>query len=226
MRSGRRTGRCEIARAEPAVAGDGRLARGEEARRQILDAAVEVLAEDRIAGVSVAAVARRAGVSRALVHYHFETHAALLGAAIEATYRVARSGVTDVGGPRLDALAALAAKVEASLPIGSVSRLEWELWVDLWAGAVRDPELRSIAVGVYERLHAVLATIVERGVEEGLLHPGHVGSAVDRILALMDGYGVRVLLGDPAIVADEARRQVRRGLADALGIEPDRLPAA
>lgn len=210
--------------AELAVAGDGRLARGEEARRQILDAAVDLLGDEGIAGVSVAAVGRRAGVSRALVHYHFETHAALLGAAIEATYRVARPAVTDVEGPRLGTLQALAAKVEASLPIRDGSRREWELWVELWAGAVRDPELRSIAAGVYGRLHSVLAAIVERGVEEGLLHPADAGPAVDRILALMDGYGVRVLIGDPGVPADEARRQVRSGLAEALGIAPEDLP--
>jgi AcrR family transcriptional regulator len=174
----------------------------------------------------VAAVGRRAGVSRALVHYHFETREVLLGAAIESTYRVARSGVTDVGGPRLGTLEALAAKVEASLPIRARSRLEWELWVELWAGAVRDPELRTIAAGVYGRLHAVLAAIVERGVEEGILAPLEVDPAVDRILALMDGYGIRVLLGDPAVSADEARRQVRQGLAGALGLDPARLPSA
>lgn len=202
---------------------DGRLVRGEEARRQILDAAAALLAEQGLAGVSVAAVGRRAGVSRALVHYHFETQAALLGAAIEVTYRVARPTLTDDPRRRLDTFAALAAKVEASLPIAPASQREWELWIELWAGAVRDPELRVIAVGIYARLHEVLAEIVGRGVEEGAIPPLDIDRAVDRILALMDGYGLRVFLEDATVSEDEARAQVRQGLAEALGIDVTKL---
>ena len=202
---------------------DGRLVRGEEARRQILEAAAALLAEQGLAGVSVAAVGRRAGVSRALVHYHFETQAALLGAAIEVTYRVARPTLTDDPRRRLDTFEALAAKVEASLPIAPASRREWELWIELWAGAVRDPELRAIAVGIYARLHAVLAEIVSRGIEDGALPAVDVDRAVDRVLALMDGYGLRVFLGDATVSEDEARTQVWQGLADVLGIEASTL---
>ena len=49
-------------------------------RERILDVACELISSHGIDEVRVARIARTAGVSTALVHYHFATREALLGA--------------------------------------------------------------------------------------------------------------------------------------------------
>jgi AcrR family transcriptional regulator len=62
---------------QPAVGADA------PARDRILDAALAVLARDGIAGVTIRAIAREAGVAVGLANYHFENKTALVGAALE-----------------------------------------------------------------------------------------------------------------------------------------------
>lgn len=52
-------------------------------REQLLDAAKAVVAEDGFHGVSIEAVARRAGITRPIVYRHFEDLGALLDALVE-----------------------------------------------------------------------------------------------------------------------------------------------
>jgi AcrR family transcriptional regulator len=67
----------------PARAADQRVARGDATRRQILEAARDVLAADGYSGTTTRAVADRAGVQLSLVHYHFGGKRGLLAAVLE-----------------------------------------------------------------------------------------------------------------------------------------------
>ena len=75
--------------------------KGDLTRSRILDAAVRCLVDGGIDEVRIARVARLAGVSSALVHYHFETREALLGQALSCRSRSpgrrAQGPVTAVG---------------------------------------------------------------------------------------------------------------------------------
>jgi len=53
---------------------------GRDARESLLDAAVGLFAENGVAGTSIAAIAARAGVTAAMVHYYFRNRAQLLDA--------------------------------------------------------------------------------------------------------------------------------------------------
>src|SRR3954452_14336932 len=55
-------------------------------RRRILDAAVRRIAGEGIDDVRIARIAMDAGVSTALVHYHFDTRETLLGEALEYSF--------------------------------------------------------------------------------------------------------------------------------------------
>ena len=59
------------------------------ARQRILDAAVARIAREGIDEVRIARIAIDAGVSAALVHYHFESRDALLVEALEHSYELA-----------------------------------------------------------------------------------------------------------------------------------------
>jgi AcrR family transcriptional regulator len=166
----------------------------EGARERILEAAVERIAAEGIDEVRIARVAMDAGVSTSLVHYHFETREALLAEALEYSYEHA-------GDARFsEAEGGVGALIDQLLPHPGALERDWILWMELWLRAVRHPELRPTAKRLYERMGAWLGeTLDER--------------AADRLMALADGYGVRVLIG--AMDIEEARREIWAALTDA-----------
>jgi AcrR family transcriptional regulator len=168
------------------------------ARDRILEAAVERIAKEGIDELRIARVAMDAGVSTSLVHYHFETREALLGEAIEYSYE--RAGDLRIG----EGEDGLAAVIDQFLPHPGVLERDWILWVELWLRAIRHPELRPTAKSLYDRMRVWVAERIEADDAE---------RAADRLMALADGYGVRVLIG--AIGIEEARREIWEVLTEA-----------
>jgi AcrR family transcriptional regulator len=175
-------------------------------RERILDAAVHRIAADGIDAVRIARIAMDAGVSTALVHYHFATREALLAEALEHSFERAGQARTDSGDGLKD-------MIEQCLPLPGEQERDWVLWVELWLRAVRHPELRPTAATLYERMHVWFKDAIE---EE--LPDADADATADRILALIDGYGVRALLGDPAMPLERAREEVWHALAGELGL--------
>jgi AcrR family transcriptional regulator len=186
-------------------------------RSRILDAAVERIASDGIDGVRIARIAMDARVSTALVHYHFATREALLAEALEHSFEAAGTQRTaepgeSTGEQRLRDM------IEQCLPLPGEQERDWVLWVELWLRAVRHPELRPTAAKLYERMHTWLREAIEEGVAAGEFGPTDAGAAADRTLALIDGFGVRALLGDPAVPLERAREEIWETLARDLGL--------
>jgi AcrR family transcriptional regulator len=187
------------------------------ARERILAAAVERIASDGIDELRIARVAMDAGVSTSLVHYHFETREALLAEAIEYSYELAGDVRLGEGeGEYSDHAERLAAMVEQFLPYPGMLERDWILWIELWLRAVRHPELRPTAAGLYTRMREWLAAAIAEGVEAGQFREVDPERVADRIMALGDGYGVRVLIG--AMDIEHARREIWADLAVELGL--------
>jgi AcrR family transcriptional regulator len=156
--------------------------------------------------VRVARIAQTAGVSTALVHYHFATREGLLGEALRHSYAragQARTALRTTAGASSTRL--LAAMIEHCLPFPGRLEREWVLWVELWLRAVRHPGLQDVAHELYARLHEWFAGAIAEGVEQGEFHVADADAATDVLLAAIDGAGVRVLAGDPALPLDRAR---------------------
>jgi AcrR family transcriptional regulator len=189
-------------------AAKGQNSRGIETRTRILDGAVSCLADGGIDAVRVAKVAQLAGVSSALVHYHFATREELLAQALESSFRIAgdvRSLDKYGSGTPLERLRS---KIEESLPFPGRRQREWELWVELWLRAVREPALRATATAVYRQLHSSWVQLLEEGIEDGLWEADDPDAIADRVLALIDGYGLRALIEDPEIPVQRAFDEV------------------
>jgi AcrR family transcriptional regulator len=185
------------------------------ARERILAAAVERIASDGIDDMRIARVAMDAGVSTSLVHYHFETREALLAEALEYSYELAGDVRLDDGDEaEADPQRRLLAMIDQCLPYPGPLRQDWVLWVELWLRTVRHPELRPTAARLYERMRDWLTEgIVACGMPAGR-DPGELA---DRTLAMCDGLGVRVLIGD--IPIEYAREQVWGYLAGELALD-------
>ncbi len=189
------------------------------ARERILAAAVGQIAREGIDGVRIARIAVEAGVSPALVHYHFATRDALLAEALDYSYAHAGDARISSGELPADSHAArLQSMIEQCLPTTPSLERDWVLWVELWLRAVRNPELRPVAEELYARLHSWFAREIAEGVKDGEFARCDPDEVADRTLALIDGYGIRTLIGDPAIPLERAQRSVAAALARELGL--------
>lgn len=188
------------------------------ARDRILSAAVGRIAREGIDGVRIARIAMDAGVSTSLVHYHFDSREALLAEALDYSY--ARAGAARLG--ELPAGASHAQRlqwmVDQCLPSTPELTEDWVLWVELWLRAIRHPELRPVAEELYARLHAWFAHEIAAGVAVGEFARCDPAEVADRALALLDGFGVRTLIGDATIGLERARTAVAACLGRDLGL--------
>lgn len=189
------------------------------ARDRILAAAARRIASEGIDGVRIARIAIDAGVSTSLVHYHFASREALLAEALDWSYMHA-GDVRIAAGERRPSSHAdrLQSMIEGCLPTGSALREDWVLWVELWLRAVRHPELEAVAEELYARLHKWFADEIAAGVKAGEFGRCDADEVADCALALIDGLGIRNLIGDRTISLERAQRTVERVLANQLGL--------
>ncbi|MFZ0387723.1 MAG: TetR/AcrR family transcriptional regulator [Solirubrobacteraceae bacterium] len=197
---------------------------GADTRERILAAAVRRIASEGIDGVRIARIAMDAGVSSSLVHYHFDTREELLGQALDYSYERAGTNRTEIDQiPDATHAQRLAAVVEQCIPTTPELQEDWLLWMELWLRAVRHPELAPVAEGLYARLHAWFADELTAGVAAGEFQPCDVDGLADRTIALLDGLGVRVLIGDRTVSFAGVRDAAVTQLAKELGVDRSAL---
>jgi AcrR family transcriptional regulator len=208
-------GRDTAAESSGSVQGSERGA----ARERILRAAVRAIARDGIDGLRIARIATEAGVSSALVHYHFADREQLLAETIDFSYaRAAEVRLEDAVQPGADHATRLSAMIDVCLPTTEGLAEDWVLWMELWLRAVRHPELQPVAEELYARLHDWFVEEIRAGVAAGEFGRCDPDEVADRTLALLDGYGVRTMIGDATIPLQRARRAVSGQLARDLGL--------
>jgi AcrR family transcriptional regulator len=195
------------------------------ARDRILAAAVRRIAREGIDEVRIARIATDAGVSPSLVHYHFATREALLAQALDYSYAHAGDTRTAAGGlPSASHAERLDAMVRQCLPTSPVLEQDWVLWVELWLRAVRHHELREVAEELYARLHQWFADEIAAGVVDGEFADVDMDAVADLALALIDGYGLRALIGDSAVPIEHAHAAISAALAGRLGVGEQLAP--
>jgi AcrR family transcriptional regulator len=197
---------------------ESRAAARASARARILDAAIKLIAREGIDDVRIARIAIEAGVSPSLLHYHFASRDSLLAEAIEHSYELAGDNRTGAGEEPGAATARVAAMIDQCLPTPGRLRDDWMLWVELWLHTARHPDLRRTAARVYARIHGWFAAAIDDGVQRGEFTVADRDRTVDRLLALIDGYGIRALIEDPAMPVARARAEIWSAIAPELGV--------
>lgn len=186
---------------------------------EILGAACRVIGREGVHGLRMEAVAREAGVSKALVHYYFATRRELIrGAFLYSDDRAnARSEAElaklETGAERLERLLVLDLDGEATF---SENRA---LWGAAWSLMRHDEELRPDVERQYRAWNAWIAELVDEGRADGSI-PSRVDPAglVERLSAVVDGLESQLLLG---LVSPSRAARIVRGCIDLeLGREP------
>jgi AcrR family transcriptional regulator len=185
--------------AEPAPATESNEAR----RVQMLRAAAELICERGFSDTRISDVAKRAGVSSALVIYYFGTRDRLLVDALrfseESFYEAAEQMLADVPSLR-ERLSLLIQWTCVPTGDGEIPGA-WGLWFDLWAQAFRHDEVKAGRVERDARWRRMIADAIESD---------ELAARVDtwmfalEFAALLDGLSIQVALDDPEVNAKVA----------------------
>ncbi|MFJ3707703.1 TetR family transcriptional regulator C-terminal domain-containing protein [Streptomyces sp. NPDC090053] len=192
-----------------------------ERREELLRAAIEQIEARGAAAVRVADVASALGVSNALVLYHFATKEKLVAAAFAHAAEGDLAHLRLLLGRRTSAVRRLRAAVRWYAPTGQAKG--WRLWIEAWAGALRDPALRETAGGLDQQWKAALADVIAEGAAAGEFDCPDAAATAWRLTALLDGLAVQMTSYGAPLSRAAMLEWTDDALARELGLELDVL---
>ncbi|MET7359704.1 TetR/AcrR family transcriptional regulator [Streptomyces sp. NPDC005562] len=185
---------------------------------QILEAAARLIARRGVRGLRVEEVSAEAGVSTALIYYHFKDRAGLLRRTLEFIGRRAVR-YTDPAldtAPDHDPRAQLTDLLLLELQDTPRVRENSAAWGELRATAVFDPDLREQLAAATREWAEDLAHLVRRAVAAGQARAGvDAEAAAERLTALVEGLSERWL--SESLPLDRAHELLRGAVDVELG---------
>jgi AcrR family transcriptional regulator len=172
---------------------------------------VDVLVERGFAGTSIAEVARRAGVSKGVVTYHFPTKEDLLGEVVTSLYSDAGNQITEATGDSDSVIGELATYIRSNLAF--VADHPRHVRAVMEVGANMRPA--DGPPGGEDPLSAHLRELIERGQASGEVAEVDAGVFAVTIRASIDAAAARAAVdptADPRSHAEHLVTIVRRAL--------------
>lgn len=185
-------------------------------RAEIIDAARQCIAEHGLEKATVRAIAAACGVSIGTITYHFPTLDELIVEALREASRhfteeVIAKATSDT--PALDRLHFL---LDHALPDRDDSVSVWRLWLDYWGRAVRNHNLASLQTERYHEMRSLIELIIRDGIARGEFRPVNASDATIELVALLDGVGLQVAIGDDTMTLKRAHAILRSSVARLL----------
>ena len=186
-------------------------------RQAMIDATAACLAEKGVAGTSVRAICRRAGVSAGLLRHYFDGVDALIADTYRATStRLSKAVSAAVAAAGNDKRTRLITYVTANFhpPVADPTLLA--TWIAFWSLIKNDNDIAAIHAQSYAAFRAELEELLA----ECGMTPAQAGPAAIALTALIDGLWLELSLGSSAFTADQASAIAIRWI-DTLLERPD-----
>ncbi|NUS00804.1 MAG: TetR family transcriptional regulator [Kribbellaceae bacterium] len=183
---------------------------------ELLRTAVDVIVERGLANTRTGDVARAAGVSQALVFYHFANKDALLAQAF--AYAASRDleGLDQVASSDLPAPEKVRQIIDLYAPAGRSKA--WALWIDGWSEALRNPTLEAVSRRLDLRWKEALAEAISAGVANGAFTCADPVKAAWRITSLIDGLAVQLTVHPDVLDRSTVLNWIAEAVATELGL--------
>jgi AcrR family transcriptional regulator len=185
-------------------------------RPELLAAAASVIRQRGLEHARVADIAEEAGTSAPSVLYYFASKAKLLKEALtsaeERFYEDLALELDGIGSARDRMLRIVAAS-------SGEGDYDAALWMELWAGALRDGELAITRAELDGRWRRTIAELVRYGQERGEFGPADPEEFAVLLAALLDGLSVQIALRDAEVTPDRVRELAVKLAERELGCE-------
>jgi AcrR family transcriptional regulator len=185
-------------------------------RPEILRSAGRVIADRGFEETRFADVAERSGASISTLQYLFGSREDLLIATLRQTVADFLVAVRDAGSSEDDSNEKLRAIVRSMMAADSTdedAKRDWAVWVEYWRAAARDAELGEEAARTYSAWHEMLTDALTPLAPSGIDAYALAVAAT----AMIDGFGIHVVLGRPPLDREAAASTVLTWLGAALG---------
>ncbi len=191
-------------------------------RRQLVEAAAEILAERGGEATRLSDVAERLGVATSLVSYYFPMREDLI---LEATRFGADRYFAQESAELArisDPLKRLEHAIRWTIPDGPRDPT-WIIMIEFWMRAIRRPPLQTVAAIFQSRARTLFAAIIEYGIASGRFEPVATSEEVAAsIVAMIDGFAMRIVLMDPATDPEQMQALVTQYSRIAVGARSGR----
>jgi len=146
----------------------GTRGRPEESRAAILKAAVREFAEEGVAGARTEAIARSAGVNKALLYYYFKDKEALYGAVLDQVFGGVRAAIHDALSQELSPREKLASYVCAHFDYIASNPLYPRIVQAEFLRAGREPSrLQRVAKEYFRPVFLEISALLKAGAQRG-----------------------------------------------------------
>lgn len=180
-------------------------------RRDIAEAAVQVIGRQGIDNTRLVDVARAANATTGAITHYFEGKDALLLAALDHVAQRILQGL------RKDDPEDLIGRAYHALPFDEDGMRDWRVWLCFFSRAVADPALARINKAYYEEFRDGIARLIRSRQAKGMLSAAIDPPVVaDAIIAAVDGIGVRATLEPEEWPAERQRRHLETMLRPLL----------
>jgi AcrR family transcriptional regulator len=185
-------------------------------RPEILEAAAEVIRERGLENARVIDVAERAGTSAPSVLYYFASKAELLKEALtsaeERFYEELERELERIDQPGERLLTIIGAGC-------GEGDYDAALWMELWARALRDPDLAATRAELDNRWRRAIADVVRYGQKRGEFGAADPDEVAVLLASLLDGLSVQIALGDAKVTRPQVQELSVRLAERELGCE-------
>ncbi|MEM8814158.1 MAG: TetR family transcriptional regulator C-terminal domain-containing protein [Pseudomonadota bacterium] len=183
---------------------------GPERRRQIVEAAYELIAEKGLSETATSDVTRKLNVGSGLLHHYFSSWKELRAEAVR-TFVLAEIAAVDSMLASSDADELVARLTDWM--VDDPGFRHWSIWLNAIEEARRDPAMAAVVQEAYRNWHAVIVRVLRR------LDAACQGCCSDpvaaawRLSALMDGLAGILIMGGSFSGPSQAKRLLRQQFA-------------
>ena len=175
-----------------------------ERRSAVLDVVQTMLSEASFTQMTLAEVARRAGVSKGVVTYWFASKDALIVAAMERFHDDYATRLSQVAATDAPPRERMREVIEIAFPSRAQVAREVRFQAEVWSFAKTNPTAAKNLRDAYTSFRSACAALVAIGVDAGYITTPHQDGLHRAVHALMDGLSLHVAF-DPKANVQETR---------------------
>lgn len=191
---------------------------------KVLEAAGRVIAQRGADATRFADVAAASAVPVSTLQYYFGSREDLLVAAFRHAFSTEiaalEAELAALDDP-WDRLTRIAARALAGYQTETAE--SGRLWIESWHFGIRDAEMRADTLHDYAAWRRLVADAVRSGINSGRFSTRNTPERIAVLtLALLDGIGIPLALGDPEITPAGANADVQSALAELLHLQAEK----